>query len=100
MSNLLDAYEDVNARWRPLFEEDFGPLKIDESLTERHPWGWVIYLVKETEDGIKTPKARCLYDRISGNSLPVGSRGLKSMILTLQEYREIHGFTTDMSAES
>src|SRR4051812_19881298 len=73
-----DAKRAIQDKWQPTVETDFGcEAKIDDSLTVEESWGWVLRLtpVRREECKTKYPIKEYVFDRETGLSAPVGTKG-------------------------
>ncbi len=90
MDTLDQAKEQIKKHWHEIVEKALGrAVCIDDSLTREYPWGWVFYFVPlETlpEYHVVTERAYA-YDRVTGESIPVGTKGLKHAVHILFNWR-------------
>lgn len=85
-----EAQRRVLDRWLPITELSFGcPAEIDESLTAEFEWGWVFYLVPLDPDACQQvyKRDRYAFDRTTGISVPVGTKGLDQALDYLMKHR-------------
>jgi hypothetical protein len=89
--NKGDAKHRVETQWMAAVQSGMGcPVLIDDSLTEEHPWGWVFYFVASEPDKCKKRyhKVEIAYYRATGNSIPVGTKGLENALQWISDLKE------------
>jgi hypothetical protein len=82
-----EARQRLQALWTPAVETNMGcEMYIDDALTEEHSWGWVFYFVPRQPEQCQRPYKRraFAFHRVSGDSIPVGTKGLEGALLHLR----------------
>lgn len=80
---IIFAREKCLRIWTPPVARNFGcGVKIDDSLTQEFDWGWVFYLVPQNPEECRKEhqRAAIAFHGASGNSIPVGTKGLPSAL--------------------
>jgi hypothetical protein len=81
--NLGQAKAKVLALWGHSAESRLGgPVHVNDSLTEEYSWGWVLHLTLTDPAAVPLDNKRALYAvaRETGDSTPVGTKGLREAI--------------------
>jgi hypothetical protein len=84
---MTQARQQLQALWTPTVEAVMGcEMKIDDALTEEYAWGWVFYFIPRLPDQCERPFTRRAYafHRQSGDSIPIGTKGLEDALRHLQ----------------
>ena len=85
---LEQAVATVEELWISLIDHSGGrKFTLDSSLTEEHAWGWVLVFSPDSSDGRigNQFKHRYVVHRLTGNSLPVGTKGVSMAIRNFAE---------------
>jgi len=85
---VSDAKLKVDQTWHVIVERSVGySVYIDDERTTEYPWGWVFYFVATNVSASRRADAYAI-DRLSGNSLPVGTKGLGHCLELLLAWRQ------------
>jgi hypothetical protein len=83
MMTITEAKRRLQDLWKYTVERIMScEMHVDDSLTEEYPWGWVFYFVPKCPDQCPHPYKRraYAYDLETGDSIPVGTKGLEQAL--------------------
>jgi hypothetical protein len=86
-----EARAAVERDWFPLDARAFGgPLRVDDSRTAEHEWGWVFVgvPVEPHKCPLPVPEQRYAIDRVTGYSVPVVSSGVAAAARRARDWRD------------
>jgi len=78
----------VQEHWKTIAENQLGyEIVMDDSLTREYPWGWHFFFVAVDPSAPRLVD-QYAFDRLTGDSVPVGSKGLGNALDYLMNWRE------------
>ena len=87
-----EAQKQILSEWLPIVEKHFQcTARLDESLTDVYEWGWVFHIIAGSP---KTVKEKAYHtrqyaiDRVTGYSIPVGTKGIMDAIYYIKRHRK------------
>jgi hypothetical protein len=82
-----EAKSRVDEHWRRVIEQQDGhAVQIDDTLTVEHSWGWLFCFVP-VEPQLPKAKEEFALDRLTGESCPVGTKGIDHAVHILMSWR-------------
>jgi hypothetical protein len=85
---VMEARRRIVERWHEIVEKGVcHSVRIDDALTTEYPWGWVFYFVGADAQSRPMEEAYAR-DRLTGQSYPVGIKGLEHSLNILMSWRD------------